>query len=180
MHFQQLMTTHWMYLSSLDGILRYIVEVLIVVIGCICGHWMASWGLVLGDVVELYCNICGLWFWLVLGFHKLVVINMWMMMNMWLVVVIYCEKMGSVSYIYVMVDIYIYICIYMKCLCRWNAKNKKKIKFLPLCRGQWPRPSAKKGPLPRAQAIALGKDFFGKKSWQFLCRGPGSRPSAKG
>ena len=91
MHFQQLMTTHWMYLSSLDGILRYIVEVLIVVIGCICGHWMASWGLVLGDVVGLYCNICGLWFWLVLGFHELVVINMWMMMNMWLVVVIYCD-----------------------------------------------------------------------------------------
>ena len=56
----------------------------------------------------------------------------------------------------------IYICIYMKCLCRWNAKNKKKIKFLSLCRGQWPRPSAKKGPLPRALAIALGKDFFGK------------------
>ena len=111
----------------------------------------------------------------------------------------------------------IYICIYMKCLCRWNAKNKKKFKFLPLCRGQWRRPSAKKDPLPRAQAIALGKDFFKKiltislprareqalgkglkkfkktislpradprqrifkKSWKFLCRGPGRRPTAK-
>ena len=128
-------------------------------------HRLAWWGLVLGDVVGLYCNICGLWFWLVLGFHKLVVINMWMMMNMWLVVVIYCdlwftimvviycEKMGSVWYIYVYI---------------WNAcvdgmqKTKKKFKFLPLCRGQWPRPSAKKCPLPRAQAIALGKDFLEK------------------
>ena len=123
MHFQQLMTTHWMYLSSLDGILRYIVEVLIVVIGCICGHWMASWGLVLGNVVGLYCNICGLWFWLVLGFHELVVINMWMMMNMWLVVVIYCEKMGSVWYIYVMVDIYMYI---YEMLVSMECKKQKK------------------------------------------------------
>ena len=101
-------------------------------------------------------------------------------MNMWLViviycdlwftimVVIYCEKMGSVWYIYVYI---------------WNAcvdgmQKTKKIKFLSLCRGRWPKPSAKKGPLPRALAIALGKDFF-EKSWKFLCRGPGSRPSAK-
>ena len=79
----------------------------------------------------------------------------------------------------------------------WNAKNKKKI--LPLCRGQWPRPSAKKGPLPRAIPLpsakihwknsgtflcrgpwleALGKDFFLKKI-KFLCRGPAGKPSAK-
>ena len=93
------------------------------------------WGLVLGDVVGLYCNICGLWFWLVLGFHELVVINMWIMMNMWLVVVIYCdlwftimvviycEKMGSVWYIYVMVDIYMYI---YEMLVSMECKKQKK------------------------------------------------------
>ena len=73
--------------------------------------------------------------------------------------------------------IYIYMYIY-EMLVSMECKKQKKIKFLSLCRGQWPRPSAKKGPLPRALAIALGKDFF-EKSWKFLCRGPGSRPSAK-
>ena len=71
----------------------------------------------------------------------------------------------------------IYICIYMKCLCRWNAKNKKKIS----------------ASLPRAMTKALSKEesfaegpsnsprqrFFWEKSWKFLCLGPGSRPSAK-
>ena len=67
--------------------------------------------------------------------------------------------MGSVWYIYMCDGSYIYVY-------KWNAcvdGMQKKIKFLLLCRGQWPRPSAKKGPLPRAQAIALGKDFFEKK-----------------
>ena len=49
----------------------------------------------------------------------------------------------------------------MKCLCRWNAINKKKLNFCLFAEGN-ERPSAKKGPLPRALAIALGKDFFGK------------------
>ena len=57
--------------------------------------------------------------------------------------------------------IYIYMYIY-EMLVTMECKKQKKIKFLPLCRGQWPRPSTKKGPLPRALAIALGKDFFGK------------------
>ena len=130
----------------------------------------------LGNVVGLYCNICGLWFWLVFGFHELVIINMWMMMNMWLViviycdlwftimVVIYCEKMGSVWY----------ICIYIWNACVDGMQKTKKIKFLSLCRGQWPRPSAKKGPLPRALAIALGKDFF-KNPENFFGAGPRQR-----
>ena len=73
--------------------------------------------------------------------------------------------------IYICDGWYIYICIYMKCLCRWNAKNKKKIKFLPLCRGQWLRPSAKKGPLPRVVPLPSAKIHW-KNSGTFLCRGP--------
>ena len=106
---------------------------------------------------------------------------------------------GSQLWLWYIVRKWVLCDIYMKCLCRWNAKNKKKIKFLPLCRGQWPRPSAKKGPLPRAVPLpsvkihwknsgtflcrgpwleALGKDFF-KKKLKFLCRGPAGKPSAK-
>ena len=80
-----------------------------------------------------------------------------------------------------------------------ECKKQFFFKFLPLCRGQWPRPSAKKGPLPRAIPLpsakihwknsgtflcrgswleALGKDFFLKKL-KFLCRGPAGKPSAK-
>ena len=48
----------------------------------------------------------------------------------------------------------------MKCLCRWNAKNKKKLNFCLFAEGNDQGPRQKKGPLPRALAIALGKDFF--------------------
>ena len=57
-----------------------------------------------------------------------------------------------------------------------ECKKQKKIKFLSLCRGQGPRPSTKKGPLPRAQAIALGKDFFGKNPDNFFAEGQGAGP----
>ena len=44
MHFQQLMATHWMYLSSLDGILRYIVS--------LCFHYIAA------SIISLKWVIC--------------------------------------------------------------------------------------------------------------------------
>ena len=60
--------------------------------------------------------------------------------------------------------IYIYVYIWNACV---DGMQKTK-KNLSLCRGQRPRPSAKKGPLPRAQAIALGKDFLEKNPDNFF------------
>ena len=68
----------------------------------------------------------------------------------------------------------IYICIYMKCLCRWNAKNKKKIS----------------ASLPRAMTKALSKEesfaegpsnsprqrFFWENPENFFAEGQGAGP----
>ena len=71
-----------------------------------------------------------------------------------------------------MVDIY--ICIYMKCLCRWNAKNKKKLNFCLFAEGNDQGPRQRRV-LCRGPSHCPRQRFFFKKnkiSTTFLCRGP--------
>ena len=76
-------------------------------------------------------------------------------------------------------DIYVTCDIYLNCLCQWNAKNKKKLQFRLICRVQWSWHSAKLGNFAECQDIALGKDFFFKKSKKSLPSAKLGRHSAK-
>ena len=94
--------------------------------------------------------------------------------DLWFIimVVIYCEKWDYAWYTYVMVDIYIYkMCMSMEC----KKQIKNKI-FCLFAEGLWPQPSAKIGSLPRAFAIALGKESYRKIPAYTLCRGPQGGP----
>ena len=87
----------------------------------------------------------------------------------------------------------------MKCLCRWNAKNKKKLNFCRFVEGNDEGPRQRRvlcrGPshcprqrfflkkfcnisLPRAMVGGPRQRLFFKKI-KFLCRGPAWKPSAK-
>ena len=68
--------------------------------------------------------------------------------------------------------------IYMKCLCRWNAKNKKKIKFMPLSKGNDQGPRQRRV-LCRGPFHCPRQRFIGKILEHFFAEGHGWRPSAK-
>ena len=66
----------------------------------------------------------------------------------------------------------------MKCLCRWNAKNKKKLNFCLFAEGNDQGPRQRRV-LCRGPSHCPRQRFIGKILEHFFAEGHGWRPSAK-